>query len=171
MGWIECNAKWNQTTIDSLKKRITKWRKIKVLEFWEMPGPTMNRQRSVLYIIVDHNVRTHGTLTRAVVVHRPAIADTWYSLSYLYYSAVGCLGCIAAGIIISFLTGWLYRCLSLGPRKTWASLMHWRTRWMASWCDFGSTARSPSSQTYIYSLQADTQNHPPEDHIHIIINI
>nr|KAF6325722.1 solute carrier family 5 member 12 [Myotis myotis] len=36
---------------------------------------------------------------------RPAIADSWYSISYLYYSAVGCLGCIAAGVIISFLTG------------------------------------------------------------------
>ncbi|KAM5185494.1 sodium-coupled monocarboxylate transporter 2 [Callospermophilus lateralis] len=37
--------------------------------------------------------------------NRPTIADTWYSLSYLYYSAVGCLGCIIAGVIISFITG------------------------------------------------------------------
>ncbi|MBZ3886021.1 Sodium-coupled monocarboxylate transporter 2 [Sciurus carolinensis] len=36
---------------------------------------------------------------------RPAIADSWYSLSYLYFSVVGCLGCIAAGVIISFITG------------------------------------------------------------------
>uniref|UniRef100_A0A8D2B8I1 Solute carrier family 5 member 12 n=1 Tax=Sciurus vulgaris TaxID=55149 RepID=A0A8D2B8I1_SCIVU len=36
---------------------------------------------------------------------RPDIADSWYSLSYLYFSAVGCLGCIAAGVIISFITG------------------------------------------------------------------
>ncbi|XP_003412361.1 sodium-coupled monocarboxylate transporter 2 [Loxodonta africana] len=36
---------------------------------------------------------------------RPAIADTWYSLSYLYYSAVGCLGCVIAGVFISFITG------------------------------------------------------------------
>ncbi|XP_057603264.1 sodium-coupled monocarboxylate transporter 2 [Hippopotamus amphibius kiboko] len=36
---------------------------------------------------------------------RPAIAETWYALSYLYYSAVGCLGCMAAGVIISFMTG------------------------------------------------------------------
>lgn len=36
---------------------------------------------------------------------RPALADTWYSLSYLYFSAVGFLGCVAAGLIISFLTG------------------------------------------------------------------
>ncbi|XP_010998500.1 sodium-coupled monocarboxylate transporter 2 isoform X1 [Camelus dromedarius] len=37
--------------------------------------------------------------------NRPAIAETWYSLSYLYYSAVGWLGCMAAGVIISCITG------------------------------------------------------------------
>ncbi|XP_026560281.1 sodium-coupled monocarboxylate transporter 2 isoform X2 [Pseudonaja textilis] len=36
---------------------------------------------------------------------RPYLADSWYSLSYLYYSAVGCLGCIIAGLLISFVTG------------------------------------------------------------------
>ncbi|XP_007434847.1 sodium-coupled monocarboxylate transporter 2 [Python bivittatus] len=36
---------------------------------------------------------------------RPYLADAWYSLSYLYYSAVGCLGCIIAGLLISFATG------------------------------------------------------------------
>ncbi|MEJ1278539.1 solute carrier family 5 (sodium/glucose cotransporter) member 12 [Cricetulus griseus] len=36
---------------------------------------------------------------------RPPLADTWYSLSYLYYSAVGFLGCIIAGLIISLVTG------------------------------------------------------------------
>ncbi|XDA84487.1 hypothetical protein R6Z07F_014297 [Ovis aries] len=40
-----------------------------------------------------------------VLSSRPAIAETWYALSYLHYSTVGCLGCIAAGVIISFLTG------------------------------------------------------------------
>ncbi|XP_078540337.1 sodium-coupled monocarboxylate transporter 2-like isoform X2 [Lissotriton helveticus] len=37
---------------------------------------------------------------------RPELADTWYSLSYLYYSAVGCLSCIIAGLLISFITGY-----------------------------------------------------------------
>ncbi|ERE72139.1 sodium-coupled monocarboxylate transporter 2 [Cricetulus griseus] len=37
---------------------------------------------------------------------RPPLADTWYSLSYLYYSAVGFLGCIIAGLIISLVTGY-----------------------------------------------------------------
>uniref|UniRef100_A0A669QQL7 Solute carrier family 5 member 12 n=1 Tax=Phasianus colchicus TaxID=9054 RepID=A0A669QQL7_PHACC len=32
---------------------------------------------------------------------RPLLADTWYSLSYLYFSTIGCLGCIISG-----LTGW-----------------------------------------------------------------
>ncbi|XP_069479604.1 sodium-coupled monocarboxylate transporter 2 [Ambystoma mexicanum] len=36
---------------------------------------------------------------------RPELADTWYSISYLYYSAVGCLACIIAGLLISFITG------------------------------------------------------------------
>uniref|UniRef100_A0A8B9SWC2 Solute carrier family 5 member 12 n=1 Tax=Anas platyrhynchos TaxID=8839 RepID=A0A8B9SWC2_ANAPL len=36
---------------------------------------------------------------------RPLLADTWYSLSYLYFSAIGCLGCAIAGLLISFLTG------------------------------------------------------------------
>ncbi|KAM7086825.1 sodium-coupled monocarboxylate transporter 2 [Molossus nigricans] len=40
-----------------------------------------------------------------VLSSRPAVADTWYSISYLYYSAVGCLGCVAAGVLISFITG------------------------------------------------------------------
>ncbi|XP_042089233.1 sodium-coupled monocarboxylate transporter 2 isoform X4 [Ovis aries] len=40
-----------------------------------------------------------------VLSSRPAIAETWYALSYLHYSTVGCLGCIVAGVIISFLTG------------------------------------------------------------------
>ncbi|XP_076970376.1 sodium-coupled monocarboxylate transporter 2 isoform X3 [Tamandua tetradactyla] len=51
---------------------------------------------------VPSNITTSGS---QVLSNRPALADTWYSLSYLYYSAVGCLGCIAAGIIISLVTG------------------------------------------------------------------
>lgn len=39
---------------------------------------------------------------------RPLLADTWYSLSYLYFSAIGCLGCAIAGLLISFLTGWCF---------------------------------------------------------------
>ncbi|XP_050811946.1 sodium-coupled monocarboxylate transporter 2 [Gopherus flavomarginatus] len=45
------------------------------------------------------------TLAPTLPPIRPQLADTWYSLSYLYYSTVGCLGCIIAGLLISFLTG------------------------------------------------------------------
>uniref|UniRef100_A0A8C3U8B0 Solute carrier family 5 member 8 n=1 Tax=Catharus ustulatus TaxID=91951 RepID=A0A8C3U8B0_CATUS len=38
---------------------------------------------------------------------RPALADNWYSLSYLYFSTLGTLVTIVVGIIISLLTGGL----------------------------------------------------------------
>ncbi|NWT16383.1 SC5A8 protein, partial [Vireo altiloquus] len=40
-------------------------------------------------------------------VDRPALADNWYSLSYLYFSTVGTLVTVLVGIIISLLTGGL----------------------------------------------------------------
>ncbi|XP_063800401.1 sodium-coupled monocarboxylate transporter 2 [Pseudophryne corroboree] len=45
------------------------------------------------------------TLTTTIEPERSLLADNWYSLSYLYYSAVGCLGCIISGLLISFITG------------------------------------------------------------------
>uniref|UniRef100_A0A8C9F7U5 Solute carrier family 5 member 12 n=1 Tax=Pavo cristatus TaxID=9049 RepID=A0A8C9F7U5_PAVCR len=39
------------------------------------------------------------------LLFRPLLADTWYSLSYLYFSTIGCLGCIISGLLISFATG------------------------------------------------------------------
>ncbi|XP_071970471.1 sodium-coupled monocarboxylate transporter 2-like isoform X2 [Engystomops pustulosus] len=45
------------------------------------------------------------TLTTTVPPERSLLADNWYSLSYLYYSAVGCIGCIISGLLISFITG------------------------------------------------------------------
>ncbi|NXG52913.1 SC5AC protein, partial [Psilopogon haemacephalus] len=41
----------------------------------------------------------------AAAPDRPLLADTWYSLSYLYLSAIGCLGCAITGLLISFITG------------------------------------------------------------------
>ncbi|XP_031962412.1 sodium-coupled monocarboxylate transporter 1 isoform X1 [Corvus moneduloides] len=38
---------------------------------------------------------------------RPALADNWYSLSYLYFSTIGTLVTVVVGIIISLLTGGL----------------------------------------------------------------
>ncbi|XP_051548007.1 sodium-coupled monocarboxylate transporter 2 [Myxocyprinus asiaticus] len=36
---------------------------------------------------------------------RSWLADSWYSMSYLYYSAVGFVGTVAAGLLITLLTG------------------------------------------------------------------
>ncbi|KAA0724057.1 Sodium-coupled monocarboxylate transporter 2 [Triplophysa tibetana] len=36
---------------------------------------------------------------------RPWLADSWYSMSYLYFSAVGFIGTMAAGLLITLLTG------------------------------------------------------------------
>uniref|UniRef100_A0A8C0EPV4 Solute carrier family 5 member 8 n=1 Tax=Bubo bubo TaxID=30461 RepID=A0A8C0EPV4_BUBBB len=44
-------------------------------------------------------------LTLFLLFFRPALADNWYSLSYLYFSTLGTLITVAVGIIISLLTG------------------------------------------------------------------
>ncbi|XP_036400147.1 sodium-coupled monocarboxylate transporter 2 [Megalops cyprinoides] len=36
---------------------------------------------------------------------RPPLADYWYSMSYLYYSAVGSIATVIGGLLITFLTG------------------------------------------------------------------
>ncbi|TRY85875.1 hypothetical protein DNTS_011902 [Danionella cerebrum] len=36
---------------------------------------------------------------------RGVLADSWYSMSYLYYSAVGFIGTVSAGLLITLLTG------------------------------------------------------------------
>ncbi|XP_032215160.1 sodium-coupled monocarboxylate transporter 2 isoform X2 [Mustela erminea] len=80
------------------------------LSFWVAIGafvyPAPDSKTWPLPLSTEHCVPSNVTTSVPTVLpSRPAIADTWYSLSYLYYSAVGCLGCIAAGIIISFITG------------------------------------------------------------------
>nr|XP_009686751.1 PREDICTED: sodium-coupled monocarboxylate transporter 2 [Struthio camelus australis] len=55
--------------------------------------------------ILANSTDTLTTVAPTTAPARPLLADTWYSLSYLYFSAIGCLGCIAAGLLISFATG------------------------------------------------------------------
>ncbi|MEE6480055.1 hypothetical protein FKM82_012443 [Ascaphus truei] len=38
---------------------------------------------------------------------RPALADNWYSLSYLYFSTIGTIVAVTVGVIVSLLTGGL----------------------------------------------------------------
>ncbi|NWS38904.1 SC5A8 protein, partial [Probosciger aterrimus] len=47
------------------------------------------------------------TIFNTPSAERPALADNWYSLSYLYFSTLGTLITVAVGIIISLLTGGL----------------------------------------------------------------
>ncbi|XP_003781238.1 sodium-coupled monocarboxylate transporter 2 [Otolemur garnettii] len=80
------------------------------LSFWVAIGafiyPAPAAKTWPLPLSTDQCIRSNltGTIPPALF-SRPAVADSWYSLSYLYYSAVGCLGCIIAGVIISFITG------------------------------------------------------------------
>ncbi|NXH76387.1 SC5A8 protein, partial [Hydrobates tethys] len=47
------------------------------------------------------------TVFTTPTAERPALADNWYSLSYLYFSTLGTLVTVVVGIIISLLTGGL----------------------------------------------------------------
>ncbi|NXC67030.1 SC5A8 protein, partial [Anhinga anhinga] len=47
------------------------------------------------------------TVFSTQTAERPALADNWYSLSYLYFSTLGTLITVVVGIIISLLTGGL----------------------------------------------------------------
>ncbi|KAM7327609.1 hypothetical protein ACRRTK_013976 [Alexandromys fortis] len=80
------------------------------MSFWVAIGsfiyPAPVSKTLPLPLSIEQCVQTNITATVGPQLSsRPALADTWYSLSYLYFSAVGFLGCIAAGLIISFLTG------------------------------------------------------------------
>uniref|UniRef100_A0A8B9RW80 Solute carrier family 5 member 8 n=1 Tax=Accipiter nisus TaxID=211598 RepID=A0A8B9RW80_9AVES len=59
-------------------------------------------------ISLENLTSTVNPLTRISNIpttERPALADNWYSLSYLYFSTLGTLITVAVGIITSLLTG------------------------------------------------------------------
>ncbi|XP_075843283.1 sodium/iodide cotransporter isoform X4 [Microtus pennsylvanicus] len=56
-----------------------------------------------------------------VEADRPALADTFYAISYLYYGALGTLTTMLCGVLISYLTGPTKRS-SLGPGLLWWDL-------------------------------------------------
>ncbi|NWZ50721.1 SC5A8 protein, partial [Haliaeetus albicilla] len=61
-------------------------------------------------ISLENLTSTVNPLTRisnTPTTERPALADNWYSLSYLYFSTLGTLITVAVGIITSLLTGGL----------------------------------------------------------------
>uniref|UniRef100_A0A8C8ST99 Solute carrier family 5 member 12 n=1 Tax=Pelusios castaneus TaxID=367368 RepID=A0A8C8ST99_9SAUR len=69
------------------------------------PSKALPLHLSTTNCTLANNTEMITTLAPTLPPIRPQLADTWYSLSYLYYSAVGCLGCIITGLLISFLTG------------------------------------------------------------------
>ncbi|XP_038620970.1 sodium-coupled monocarboxylate transporter 2 [Tachyglossus aculeatus] len=84
------------------------------LSFWVAIGgfvyPAPASKSHPLVLSTDQCIQANGTgiflpLAPSISSNRPFLAETWYSLSYLYYSAVGCLGCIVSGLIISLITG------------------------------------------------------------------
>ncbi|KFO23948.1 sodium-coupled monocarboxylate transporter 2 [Fukomys damarensis] len=80
------------------------------LSFWVAIGalvyPAPDSKTRPLPLSTEQCVPTNATTVAPLVpASRPQLADTWYSLSYLYYSAVGCIGCILAGLLISLVTG------------------------------------------------------------------
>ncbi|NWW34680.1 SC5AC protein, partial [Panurus biarmicus] len=69
------------------------------------PAKSIPLQLSTLNCTLANSSEALGTAAPTEAPHRPWLADTWYSLSYLYFSAIGCLGCAIAGLLISFVTG------------------------------------------------------------------
>ncbi|XP_074496933.1 sodium-coupled monocarboxylate transporter 1 [Sebastes fasciatus] len=54
---------------------------------------------------MGQNYTTTAPWTSAVPDVRPPLAETWYSLSYLYFSALGTLTTIVFGLLVSMITG------------------------------------------------------------------
>ncbi|OWK52902.1 Sodium-coupled monocarboxylate transporter 2 [Lonchura striata] len=62
-------------------------------------------QLSTLNCTLANSTEALITAAPTLAPERPLLADTWYSLSYLYFSAIGCMGCAISGLLISFITG------------------------------------------------------------------
>ncbi|NXB24285.1 SC5AC protein, partial [Rhagologus leucostigma] len=69
------------------------------------PTKSIPLQLSTLNCTWANSTEALITAAPTVAPERPLLADTWYSLSYLYFSAIGCMGCAITGLLISFITG------------------------------------------------------------------
>ncbi|XP_039923906.2 sodium-coupled monocarboxylate transporter 2 isoform X2 [Hirundo rustica] len=69
------------------------------------PTKSIPLQLSTLNCTLANSTKALVTAAPTVAPERPWLADTWYSLSYLYFSAIGCVGCAITGLLISFITG------------------------------------------------------------------
>ncbi|XP_054246463.1 sodium-coupled monocarboxylate transporter 2 [Indicator indicator] len=69
------------------------------------PTKSIPLELSTLNCTLANSTEVLTTVATTAAPDRPLLADTWYSLSYLYFSAIGCLGCAITGLLISFITG------------------------------------------------------------------
>ncbi|XP_017682461.1 PREDICTED: sodium-coupled monocarboxylate transporter 2 [Lepidothrix coronata] len=69
------------------------------------PTKSIPLQLSTLNCTLANGTASLTTAAPTAAPERPLLADTWYSLSYLYFSAIGCLGCAIIGLLISYITG------------------------------------------------------------------
>uniref|UniRef100_A0A8D2P6C3 Solute carrier family 5 member 12 n=1 Tax=Zosterops lateralis melanops TaxID=1220523 RepID=A0A8D2P6C3_ZOSLA len=70
------------------------------------PTKSIPLQLSTFNCTLANSTEALVTAAPTEASERPLLADTWYSLSYLYFSAIGCVGCAITGLLISFITGW-----------------------------------------------------------------
>uniref|UniRef100_A0A8C3U3B4 Solute carrier family 5 member 12 n=1 Tax=Catharus ustulatus TaxID=91951 RepID=A0A8C3U3B4_CATUS len=70
-----------------------------------LPTKSIPLQLSTLNCTLANSTEALVTPLLLSTLHRPLLADTWYSLSYLYFSAIGCMGCAITGLLISYITG------------------------------------------------------------------
>ncbi|KFP81849.1 Sodium-coupled monocarboxylate transporter 1, partial [Acanthisitta chloris] len=97
-----------------------------VISLWVGIGsqiyPPLPERTKPLYLSTAGCNISSGNLTSTAIplttvfspptAERPALADNWYSLSYLYFSTLGTLITVAVGIIISLLTGTSHRAVT-----------------------------------------------------------
>ncbi|KAK3526795.1 hypothetical protein QTP70_033563 [Hemibagrus guttatus] len=63
---------------------------------------TASSDTGILYLHVSSNF---GSQAHEFISQRSVLADSWYSMSYLYYSAVGFLATVIGGLLITLITG------------------------------------------------------------------
>ncbi|XP_078540782.1 sodium-coupled monocarboxylate transporter 2-like [Lissotriton helveticus] len=99
---------------------------------------------------------------------RPELADTWYSLSYLYISAVGCLSCIIAGLLISFITGY-QRPEDVEPlliRPVCNILWFWSPKMKTlCWCGVQHDREDIHEKNDDIAFQMDITDKPGKEHV------
>ncbi|XP_069078059.1 sodium-coupled monocarboxylate transporter 2-like isoform X1 [Pleurodeles waltl] len=116
------------------------------------------------------NETMYPTVSAPTAAHpfRPELADNWYSISYLYYSAVGCLSCIIAGLLISFITGY-QRPEEIRPlliRPICNILWFWSPKMKTlCWCGVQHDLEDIHEKNDDIAFQTDTTEQPAKEQV------